>query len=167
MFMQSLQLIHAHKSKAVLIHEKAMATVNDIKNKYLEFFEVLIEVESELIYLQFEVPSLYRYCVDLLELSPQITKDFIVVVRKALEVPALAAALRSKRVTISKARKICPVLTAKGYEEWIDLAANCSTRIIEKCVAQAKPQEAVWETLTYASEERLEFKLGVRSGPNF
>lgn len=165
--MQALSIVHpddqqqVFKTKAVLIHENAMSIACDLRNKYLELFEILLAVEAEQIYLEFEVPSMYLYCVDLLELSPQISKDFIVVVRKSLEVPHLAAAIRRKIITIPKARKICPVLTQTDYKEWIELAANCPTRVIEKAVAQANPKEAVFETLTYASECRLEFKLGV------
>lgn len=159
--MQALQMVQPQKTKVVVIHEKALLIAHDIKTKYLQFFEILMEVEAEQIYLQFEVPSLVMYCTELLELSPQIAKDFSAVVKKSFEVPSLATALRSQQISISKARKICPAITETDSKRWIELAAECSTRIVEKAVALANPKAAVIESLVYASEERLELRLGV------
>lgn len=143
------------------LHSEAMAVAKNLRSQYLEMFEVLIRVERGQIYYQFEVPSIYLYCVELLELSPSVAKDFITVVRKSLEVPELADAVRSKKITIFKAKKICSVLNSQNHKEWIDLAETCSTRIVEKAVAQTNPREAVTESLTFASHERLELKLGI------
>ncbi len=118
--------------RAFELHDKAMAVAKEIKTKYLELFEILLEIESRQIYLSFDVISFHLYCTEMLELSPHIANDFGQVVRKALEVPALAERIRQKKVTISKARKICPVLTNKNAKEWLDLASECSCRIIEK-----------------------------------
>lgn len=147
--------------KAIEIHEQAMTVACDLKSNYLELFEVLLLVEERQIYMSFDVTCLYTYCVELLELSPQTAKDFITVVRKSLEVPELADAIRSTKTTISKARKVCPVLTSDNAHEWIALACECSTRVVEKAVAQAKPREAVRESMTYVSSDVLEFKLAV------
>lgn len=143
------------------LHSKAMSVASDLKTKYLELFEILLEVESRQIYLSFDVISLYTYCVELLQLSPSTASDFVTVVRKSLEVEELATAIRSKRTTIYKARKICPVLTEKNAKGWIDLACECPTRIVEKAVAQARPREAIQESMKYVSCDTLEFKLAV------
>lgn len=150
--MQAIQIVHPHKSKAIIIHEKALLLAHELKFKYLQFFEILMEAEAELIYLQFEIPSLIQYCTELLEVSPQIAKDFSVVVKKSLEVPSLASAVRSQKVTISKARKVCPVISEDDSERWIELAAECSSRVVEKAVALANPKEAVVESLVYAGQ---------------
>ncbi len=149
------------QSGFVKLHTEAMKAATNLKTHYLKLFEILLKVESEQIYFQFEVPSFYLYCVELLELSPSVARDFITVVRRSLEVPDLAAAVRSKQVTIFKAKKICSVLNSANFKEWIELAATCSARIVEKAVAQANPREAVTESIVYASEDRLEIKLGV------
>jgi hypothetical protein len=138
-----------------------MSVASDLKTKYLELFEILLEVERRQIYLSFDVISLYTYCVELLQLSPSTASDFVTVVRKSLEVEELATAIRSKKTTIYKARKICPVLTDKNTKGWIDLACECPTRIVEKAVAQAKPREAIQESMKYVSYDTLEFKLAV------
>lgn len=159
--MSALHLANAKPLTTLELHNEAVSVAKDLKSYYLKMFEVLIQVEDRQLYHQLDVPSFYLYCVELLELSPSVAKDFITVVRKSLEVPQLAEAVRTKRITISKARKICSVINEKESSEWIELAANCSTRIVEKAVALANPREAVYETLTYASAERLELKLGV------
>ncbi len=159
--MQALTIVTSIKQSFSEIHNEAMAAAQDIKHRYLILFEVLLKVEAHQIYQQFEVTSLYLYCTELLELSPSIAHDFITVVRKSLEIPELADAVRSKRITISKARKICPVITTSDFKQWIELAEACSTRIVEKAVAQARPRSAVQESMTYVSEDTLEFKLAV------
>jgi hypothetical protein len=94
-------------------------------------------------------------------LSPHTAKDFVIVVKKPVEVPALADAIRTKKTTIYKLRKVCAVITEANSKDWIDLATECSTRVVEKAVAMSKPREAVSETMTYVSEDVLEFKLAV------
>ena len=150
-----------NKLNFVELHRKAVGVSKDLRANYVSLFDVLLEVEEHRIYEQFEVPSLYLYCVELLELSPQITKDFMCVIRKSFEVPELASAVRSKRLTISKARKICSVITADDYKQWIELAESCSCRVIEKAVAAANPKAAIFESIKYVSKDVLEFKLGV------
>ncbi len=139
--MFALQLV-AGKPSFNEIHEEAVCVAKNIKEDYQKLFEALLKVEGHRIYEQFEVPSLYIYCVELLELSPQITKDFICVVRKSFEVPALSAAVRSGKLTISKARKICSVLEVGNSKEWIELAESCSCRTVELAVAMANPKAA-------------------------
>ncbi len=159
--MQALGLVQNKKKSFIAIHNDTMADAHDLKNRYLKLFENLLRVEADQIYQQFEVPSLYLYCTELLELSPSISNDFINVVRKSLEIPELADAVRARKITISKARKICPVITPTDFKQWIDIAEICSTRIVEKAVAQAKPRTAVQESMKYISEDTLEFKLAV------
>ena len=159
--MQSLSIVKNQKRTFLELHNEAMSAAQDLKMHYLNLFEILLAVEADQIYQQFEVTSLYMYCTELLELSPSISNDFINVVRKSLEIPELAAAVRSRKLTISKARKICPVITTTDHKQWIELAETCSTRTVEKVVAQANPRSAIHEALKYISEEVLEFKLAV------
>jgi hypothetical protein len=159
--MGSAEIISLHNRSATQKHAVDQASAKNIKSEYLRLFDILLEIEAERSYFEFDVPSFHLYCVELLELSPQIAKDFGIVVRKTLEVPQLAEAIRSSGLTISKARKICSVLTVENHRQWIDLALQCSCREIERAVAQANPKEAVHETLKYVSGERLEFKTGV------
>lgn len=122
----------------------------------------VIEVVSEKeLYLDCGLPSLYSYCTRLLHISEGIACALIAVINKGKEVPELIAAVELGKVSLSKAKKICSVITPKNHREWIDLATHETSRVIEKCVAQANPKEAVKESAHYKFADRLEFKLGV------
>ncbi len=157
--MQAMKIVN--KRSAIEIHGEAVAVAKDFKNDYLRMFDVLMEVESRQIYYDFEVTSLHMYCVELLELSKHVANDFINVVRKSLEIPQLADAIRSRKVTIAKARKVCSVIDESNYREWIDLVVHCSCREVERTVAAANPKAAVQESMKYVSGDALELKVGV------
>ncbi|MEK7356111.1 MAG: HNH endonuclease signature motif containing protein [Bdellovibrionota bacterium] len=157
--MQAIRI--AGKRTSIEIHRDAVGIAKDFKNEYLRLFEILMEAEAQQIYYDFDVTSLHSYCVDLLELSRDVAKDFINVVRKSLEIPQLAAAVRSRRVTISKARKICSIINESNFKEWIDLVVHCSSREVERTVAAANPKAAVQESMKYVSSDALDFRLGV------
>ena len=143
------------------IHEDAMSEAKYIKSRYQKFFDILVEVEKEKIYWQMDITNLRTYCIEMLELSVNVANDFVTVINKSFEVPQLADAIRSGAITISTARKICPVVTTVDYKQWIELAQECSVRTVEKCVAMANPRSQVYETATYIAEDVLEFKLAV------
>ena len=157
--MQAVQIVK--KRSSVEIHNEAVGVAKDIKSDYLRMFNVLMEVESQQIYYDFEVTSLQAYCVELLELSRHVANDFINVVRKSLEIPQLADAVRSRRVTISKARKVCSVIDGANFKEWIDLVIHCSAREVERTVAAANPKAAIQESMTFISGDALELRVGV------
>lgn len=159
--MQAAQVISLEKRSALEIHNEAMTIAHDLKSQYVKLFEILLVVESRRLYYEFDVPSLFIYCVELLGLSRATAQDFICVVRKSLEVPELANALRDGKITISKARKICSVLTPASAKQWIDLAIHCSCREVERTVAMTNPREAAHESMKYVTGDVLEFKLGV------
>jgi hypothetical protein len=143
------------------LHNEAVAISKKYRKCEAELLDVLMRVEHRKIYLEFELTSLHEYCVEMLGLSPHVANDFINVARKSFEVPELAEAIFSGRATISKARKICPVLTSKNSKEWIDLVIHCSCRVVEKAVASANPRAAIKESLKYVSSDILELKLAV------
>lgn len=159
--MSTAKVLSFKQRTAVEIHEEAIGVCKNIKGDYVRLFEILLEVESRQIYHQFDLPSLYVYCTEMLDLSRNVAHDFIIVVRKALEVPELRAAICSKRLSISKARKICPVLTIANCNEWVELALNCTCRVIEKTVALSKPKVAKTESLEYLSLDHLLLKLSI------
>ncbi len=96
-----------------------------------------------------------------MNLSEAITCEFTAVVHKGREVPELKEAVLAGEVTLSKAKKICSVITPQNKNEWIELAKCETSRVIEMCVARANPKEQTIESAKYTSGDRLEFKLGV------
>ncbi len=137
---------------------KAVASCQKSEAYPLRVIEVVSEKE---LHLDCGLPSLYSYCTRLLHISEGIAYALIAVINKAKEVPELIEAIESGKVSLSKAKKICSVITPKNHKEWIDLATYETSRVIEKCVAQANPKDAVKESVQYKSADRIEFKLGV------
>lgn len=137
---------------------KAVEACQKSDGYLLRVLEVVSEKE---LYLDCDLPSLYSYCTRLLQISEGIAYALIAVINRGKEVPELIAAVESGKVSLSKAKKICSVITPKNQKEWIDLARYETSRVIEKCVAGANPKEAVKESAQYKSADRIEFKLGV------
>lgn len=159
--MQSAEVIDLDRAALNAAHKQALASARNIKVEYLKLFDSLLVIERHKAYFDLEITSFELYCTEILELSRNITKDFKIVVRKALEVPQLAEAIRAKGLSLFKARKICSVLTNDNHKEWIDLALTCSTRIVERAVAMANPKELVYESLKPVGAALMEFKIGV------
>ena len=63
-----------------------------------------------------ELIKTIRDAVDRLKLSESTALNFINVARKAVQVPALQAEIRAGHVSVSKARKIVPVLTPQNQD---------------------------------------------------
>ncbi len=149
------------RPSALEIHNEALNVCKVIKSDYLRLFEILLIVEERQIYFQFDISSLFVYCVEMLDISKSIAYDFITVVRKSIDVPELACAIRGRKLSVSKARKICPVVTSENSEEWIALAKACTCRVIEKAVATAKPEVTKKESLKYVSGDSLDWTLTI------
>ena len=105
--------------------------------------------------------SLFSYCVQALGLSESTASNFITVARKAREVPVLQSAIRSGTLSVTKARKIAPVLTLANQEEWIEKAISLPSRKLEQEVARVAPKEAAPERMKFVAEDRLELRIGI------
>jgi len=111
--------------------------------------------------MKLEYASLFEYGVKALGLSEANTYAFIQVARAAREVPALKAAIQTGNLTVSKAKRIAPVITRENQEDWIAKAQTLSKASLEKEIARSNPEIEVTERSRYVTTERLELKLGV------
>ena len=156
------------------LHERAMAIVKRFKKCEIELIEILQEVGAKRVFYTLKFSSLFDYAVRGLGLSEEMAYIYIGVSRKAAEVPALAHEIRAGRVSVSKAKTICSVITRENQSHWLDLAKSSTKRQLEREVAIASPRNAVREKATYQSaptEEQakilqlaevfVELKLGV------
>lgn len=142
-------------------HNEAIRCARNLKKSYADLLKVLIEVERREIFYQLEKTCLYRYCVDILELPKHTAYDFIDVVRTSKTIPDLAQAVIDGKTSISKARRVCSVITDKNQKEWIGLVTECTQEVIQKCVAMANPRAAVQESMNYVSGDVLEITFAV------
>ncbi len=69
--------------------------------------------------------------------------------------------IKSGNITVSKARKITPVINKQNSKLWLEKAKSLSQKKLEKEVAKINPKTATPEKTTYVSENRLNLQLGV------
>jgi hypothetical protein len=142
------------------LHDVAMSAAQNHKTAEAKLVSVLEIVEQKQIYLEFGIVSLYKYCVEILDLSKGVSYELVAVIHKGKEVPAIKEAVKRGEISLSKAKKICSVITLEDQNQWLELAKVETSRVIEKCVALARPEKTV-ESAVYKTEDRLQFQLGV------
>src|ERR1700733_9773455 len=98
------------------IHERALKAAGRFKRAEADLISVLQEVEASRVFVELKFTSLFQYCVEALGLSEDVTANFVTVSRKASKVPMLQSAIQEGLLTVSKARKITPVLTLQNQE---------------------------------------------------
>lgn len=145
------------------IHERALRIVGQYKRAESDLIDILQSVEKHKVYQSHQCKSLYEYATRVLKLSESVAYNFIVVSRKATEVPELKAAIATGVLSVSKARKITPVLNKVNHSQWLSNATQMSQKKLEHEVAKACPREAVPERMKFVSEDRLNLQLGISS----
>lgn len=143
------------------IHDKALQVAANYKRAEADLISVLQEIDRGRVYSKMGYSSLFTYCVQALRLSESVTANFVTVARKAREVPVLQAAIRDGSLSVSKARKITPVLTLADQDEWVEKALTLSTRKLEEEVARVAPREATPERMKVIALDRVEMRLGI------
>jgi 5-methylcytosine-specific restriction endonuclease McrA len=117
-----------------------------------ELMRIIKEIHQSKAFVTWGFTSLFDYCVQELKLSEASTSNFSAVAKKSNEVPALAFAVENGELSISKARKIVPVVTKENHDKWLSLAKTSTSREIEKAVAIAQPKLAVKEVMKFVAE---------------
>lgn len=146
-------------TKVHRLHERAIEFATAHRKSEAALISILQDLDSCRGYLHFGARSLYDYCERILKLSEATSYNLITVARRAKTVPALKAAVESGSISVSKAKKIAPVLTRENQEAWLALAASKSSREIERAVAKADPKAARVERLDYIDEDRIRARL--------
>lgn len=123
--------------------------------------DILQKIDDQKIFLRLQYSSLFDYAVKALKLSEANASNFITVARKSKTVPELKNAIIAGEITVSKARKITPVITAQNQKYWIDLAKNLPKAKLEQEVAKVMPETAVQERMRFVAASRIELKVGL------
>jgi hypothetical protein len=135
------------------IDDRAMKMASDIKRSETELIETLQLVERFRIFEDFQLTSLFSYCTERLGLSEDRSCTYILVARKAIEVPALKKALDEDKLSLTNAKKLSKVITEER--------TTLSTRELEKEIAKEKPQEKVKEKIKPVSESLYELRCAL------
>ena len=93
-------------------------------------------------YYFYECASLSEYAIQKWKLPENAARDLVTVAIKAIEIPEMLEALKSEKATVSKLRKVCPVINEEEKVDWLLLVEKASARDIEKVVAIERPGEA-------------------------
>ena len=143
------------------IHLKAL----EVAGRYLkcggEMLDILQTLDEWKTFRSYECTSLYQYAVKHLKLSEDSAFNLIAVARKAVEIPALKQELKSGSITMSKARRLCSVITPENQVKWLDFAKTVTSRVLEREVAKENPKAAVPDRASYLAWDRLKLECGV------
>lgn len=143
------------------IHAKALGVARRYREAEAEMLAVLQEVDRENAFLLMGHASLFKYSEHALQLAPAHAYDFINVARKAEEVPSLLEAVRQCRLTVAKARRICPVINRENAEDWIAKAEKLTHRELEHEVAKVRPESGKPDKARYVGEDTVELTFEV------
>jgi hypothetical protein len=104
---------------------------------------------------------LFDYATRALKLSESNASNFITIARKSKTFPELKLSIANGELTVSKARKITPVLTKENSAHWIGLAKTLPKPKLEREVARVAPQTMTSDRTKYVTDSRIELKFGV------
>ena len=143
------------------LHEKALFLAQELKSKEAELLEVLIEMKQKKLFMSLGYRSVFEYVVQALKLSEAQAYYFQKVVEKSFEVPELKEAIVTGKLSLSKARRIVPVLNKDNQELWIAKATELNQKELEKAVATENPRSQVKEQFKPVGEEVLQMVIAI------
>ena len=111
-------------------------------------------------YYLYECASLREYAIQKWKLPENAARDLVTVAIKALEIPEMLEALKSEKATVSKLRKVCPVINEEEKVDWLMLVEKASARDIEKVVAIERPGEAK-VSMHYLTGDLVDFRAAI------
>jgi hypothetical protein len=132
------------------IHREALASVGAFKRSEISLLDTLQSVWMNRTYYHYNCRSLFDYAVNRLGLSPEMTSIYNKVAKKALEAKGFKEQIRDGHISISKANRLCSVITDENKEFWFEKARG-SKRDLEREIAKASPKAALAEKVTYRS----------------
>src|SRR4051794_15664406 len=104
----------SRKERAAQLHQRALQVAKKYFLAEADLLVILQELDMDRAYLDLDHPSLFDYAVKALKLSESVAFNFINVARKAVHVPSLQAEIAAGNLSVSKARKIVPVVTERN-----------------------------------------------------
>jgi hypothetical protein len=152
---------HTTTEKIQKIHLFAVKAGEAYRKSEADLLLALSEVDQNKVHIHLGYSSLFDYALKALKLSEACAFNLITVSRKSRLIPELKEAVVSGQLSISKARKITPVLTKENSAVWIEKAISLPKAKLEKEVAALHPQTLTVEKMHYVSQNRLELKLGL------
>ncbi len=92
-------------------HEEGLKLATQYKSCETRMVELLALIAQSRAYHKYQCDSLKAYALYMWEVPENAAANMVTVANKAIEIPELIAALKRGKTTMSKLRKICPVIT--------------------------------------------------------
>ena len=162
-------MLRIHKGalmKHTALHQKAKLIANRYKQCEQELVAIISQVDSNKSFYKLGYSSLFSYMTQALGLTESVACNISAVVRKAYQVPKLQEKVLSGEISLSKARKLTPVITKENQDQWLKVAETKTQKQIEREVALAHPKAAIIEKMNYVSsyleiKEKVEIKQNI------
>ncbi|MCB0405683.1 MAG: hypothetical protein KDD51_12950, partial [Bdellovibrionales bacterium] len=149
------------RQKQFLLHTRALECAAKYRKLEGELLDLIQQIDAQKLFRDLGYSSLFTYIVSALKLSESQAFNFINVARKANEVPELKTQILKGKISVSKARKIVPVLTKANQAEWIPKAIALPQKEIERQVADAQPGLRIPERIRPKGKGRTELRCGL------
>lgn len=143
------------------LHEKAIKLANTYIESERNLIEVLSQIDQYKIWRSLGHASFFEYVVQGLKLSEAQAYTLTAVTRKCEQIPELKKAILAKKISISNAKRILPVLNQENSSGWLSKAQTLSTRKLEREVASVNPRVAIHESIKPISNDLSKMTLCV------
>jgi hypothetical protein len=145
------------------IHREALVTAKTFKGAEIKLIEALQLVWVHKTFYQYDSRSLFDYAVNHMGLPVEFTSMYSRVAKKALEIKGFKEQIRDGYISISKANRICGIITEENKEFWFEKARG-TKRELEREIAKLSPKSALKEKVKYrqvGEETRVELHYSV------
>src|SRR5438552_3773677 len=143
------------------LHQKAKAIAKDFMRLEHELIDVLMKLDEHKAFIHLGYESLFSYATLELGLSDHNAYSYIAIARKSREVPELKNEIELGNLSISKAKRIVPVLNSDNAQLWIGKAKDLPKRELEWELARALPKAQAKEGYHYLSHDRIQLQVGL------
>ena len=143
------------------LHNQILYQAKVHRKSEARLIDLLQKADSKRLYLHRGHSSLFRYVCDELGYSEAMTSNLITVARKAREIPALKEEIRQGNLSVSKLRKVCPVIDQKNQEQWIAAVKTSNTRELEQMVAAVRIDHTPRESLRAVAKNTSRLSIDI------
>jgi hypothetical protein len=151
-------------NQIVELHQEAKRLTEAIKANEAALISTLVRIDELKVFRSYGYPSLYKYLTLSLGFSEHKAYSLILVTRAVERVPKLGRALSLGEITVSKARRIAPVIDNENVADWVNKSRLNSHRQLEKVVANESPEMAMEpESYRYISQNQVEVKIVLKA----
>ncbi len=143
----------------VELHEKSRSISQEIAQKEVDLILVLQQVIKHEVYRAYKYPNLFKYLTLSHGMPEWRAYEISVVTKASMKFNKLEAALLCGKISVSKARRIAPVIDEKNIDGWMKKARLNSHRSLEKLGAGENPEVSLYECAKYVSDKQIELKI--------